>query len=135
MKFQKKGKQMVYTKHFNIRSIKKISESKKYIENAEKTLVSSVDSHLEHLFPYVTNDDKTISKQLVSGHHIVNVYNATEEFYATKEMAIRRRGTKLEFDPLTGKMILNKKNIMASENLLSIELNAQELQQIDRAIT
>ena len=100
---------MVYTKHFNIRSENNLRIAKRYIENAEKTLVSSVDSHLEQLFPYVTNDDKTISKQLVSGHHIVNVYNATEEFYATKEMAMRRRGTKLEFDPTTGKMILNKK--------------------------
>ena len=95
MKFQKKGKRMVYTKHFNIRSENNLRIAKRYIENAEKTLVSSVDSHLEQLFPYVTNDDKTISKQLVSGHHIVNVYNATEEFYATKEMAIRRRVTKL----------------------------------------
>lgn len=111
MKFQKKGKRMVYTKHFNIRSENNLRIAKRYIENAEKTLVSSVDSHLEQLFPYVTNDDKTISKQLVSGHHIVNVYNATEEFYATKEMALRRRGTKLEFDPTTGKMILNKKTI------------------------
>ena len=32
-------------------------------------------------------------------------------------------------------LILNKKKIMASENLLSIELNAQELQQIDRALS
>ena len=34
-----------------------------------------------------------------------------QEFYATKEMAIRRRGTKLEFDPTIGKMILNKKRM------------------------
>ena len=100
---------MVYTKHFTIRSENNLRIAKRYIENAEKTLVSSVDSHLEQLFPYVTNDDKTISKQLVSGYHIINVYNAIEEFYTTKEMAIRRRGTKLEFDPTTGQMVLNKK--------------------------
>lgn len=102
---------MVYTKHFNIRSENNLRIAKRYIENAEKTLVSSVDSHLEQLFPYVTNDDKTISKQLVSGYHIVNIYNATEEFYATKEMAVRRKGTKLEFDPITWQMVLNKKTI------------------------
>ena len=51
MKFQKKGKRMVYTKHFNIRSENNLRIAKRYIENAEKTLVSSVDSHLEQLFP------------------------------------------------------------------------------------
>lgn len=100
---------MVYTKHFNIHTMKHLNQTESYIKNADKTLVDEIEAqHLENLFPYIANDDKTLSKQLVSGHHIVNVQNAIEEFYATKEMALRQNGTYLEFDFKTGKMIFNK---------------------------
>ncbi|WP_288394374.1 relaxase/mobilization nuclease domain-containing protein [uncultured Vagococcus sp.] len=98
---------MVYTKHFTIRKLKHLRQAKDYIENAGKTLLGPDESnfsHLDNLFPYITNDDKTASKQLVSGHRIIDVYNAANEFIWTKELHGRRDGRLLELNPKTNKL-------------------------------
>lgn len=107
---------MVYTKHFVIHTIKHLTQSEQYIENAAKTLIGkneSTDSHLDNLFPYVMNDDKTLSKQLVSGHGIIDATNAVQEFLATKQIAAYSKGKDINFDPETQKMIFDKKSIEA----------------------
>lgn len=105
---------MVYTKHFTIHTTKHLNQTEEYIENAVKTLLdknSSTDSHFDNMFPYVFNDDKTISKQLVSSFGLVDVNNAANEFMSTKERAAMAKGTHLIFDPRKKKMILDKKSI------------------------
>ncbi|MBU5663496.1 transcription elongation factor GreAB, partial [Enterococcus sp. S183_ASV_20] len=87
---------MVYTKHFVIHTMKHLSQAKDYVEQATKTQLSkneTTDSHLDNLFPYVFNDDKTMSKQLVSGHGITILEDAANEFLLTKEKFARRKGT------------------------------------------
>ncbi|MDK7829754.1 transcription elongation factor GreAB, partial [Enterococcus faecalis] len=77
---------MVYTKHFVIHTMKHLSQAKDYVEQATKTQLSkneTTDSHLDNLFPYVFNDDKTMSKQLVSGHGITILEDAANEFLLT----------------------------------------------------
>lgn len=101
---------MVYTKHFTIRTLKHLRQGKDYIENASKTLLEQEDtstSHLDNLFPYILNDDKSYSKQLVSGHRIMDVYNASNEFIRTKEIHARRDGRLLEFDPVTKQLVFS----------------------------
>lgn len=77
---------MVYTKHIIVHKLKHLRQAKAYVEKAEKTLVNeSNPEHLTHLFPYISNPDKTMSMQLVSGHGITNVYDVSNEFIATKK--------------------------------------------------
>lgn len=102
---------MVYTKHFAIRAMSHIEVSKNYIENQEKTILEKTDPHLNNLFPYVLNEAKTNNIQLVSGHHILNVYEADKEFLATKELFAKKKGTFLEFDENKNQLIFNKKKI------------------------
>ncbi|MCA5014569.1 MULTISPECIES: relaxase/mobilization nuclease domain-containing protein [unclassified Enterococcus] len=107
---------MVYTKHFVIHTVKHLNQAEEYVENASKTLIEKQEadeSHLDNIFPYVMNDDKTLSKQLVSGHGIIDVNNAANEFIATKERAEIAKGTNLIFDPKTKKMIFDRKSIEA----------------------
>lgn len=53
---------MVYTKHFVVHATWKLNQLNKYIEDATKT-THDVDSpgHLNNLFEYISNNDKTIS--------------------------------------------------------------------------
>ncbi|SJZ45727.1 Relaxase/Mobilisation nuclease domain-containing protein [Pilibacter termitis] len=95
---------MVYTKHFNIHYMNKLHQSKDYVENAKKTTVRERETHFHNLFPYVTNLDKTISMQLVSGHLIHDVYQASDEFLKTKELHARMKGTDLVYNPKTNEM-------------------------------
>ncbi|MDK7811326.1 relaxase/mobilization nuclease domain-containing protein [Enterococcus faecalis] len=105
---------MVYTKHFVIHTMKHLSQAKDYVEQATKTQLSkneTTDSHLDNLFPYVFNDDKTMSKQLVSGHGITILEDAANEFLLTKEKFARRKGTHIIFNPVTEKLEFDKKSI------------------------
>ncbi|HDT8061402.1 TPA: relaxase/mobilization nuclease domain-containing protein [Enterococcus faecalis] len=105
---------MVYTKHFVIHTMKHLSQAKDYVEQATKTQLSkneATDSHLDNLFPYVFNDDKTMSKQLVSGHGITILEDAANEFLLTKEKFARRKGTHFVFNPVTEKLEFDKKSI------------------------
>ncbi|GHU42250.1 elongation factor GreAB [Bacilli bacterium] len=103
---------MVYTKHFNIHTTKHLTQAKDYVENADKTLVDNDNkSHLDNIFPYITNDDKTISKQLVSGHLVNDLMKASDEFIFTKKMAAISSGKDINFDPKTKKLILDTKDI------------------------
>ncbi|WP_142969165.1 relaxase/mobilization nuclease domain-containing protein [Enterococcus faecalis] len=105
---------MVYTKHFVIHTMKHLSQAKDYVEQATKTQLlknEATDSHLDNLFPYVFNDDKTMSKQLVSGHGITILEDAANEFLLTKEKFARRKGTHIIFNPVTEKLEFDKKSI------------------------
>jgi len=105
---------MVYTKHFVIHKVKHLKQSEGYIANASKTLVNKQDtniSHLDNLFPYIINEDKTLSKQLISGYGVIDIQNASEEFFATKERVALSRGTTIMFDSEKKKMIFNKASI------------------------
>lgn len=103
---------MVYTKHFTIHTTDHLDKSQKYIEEASKTELAPTDSvstHIDNLFPYVINDNKTLSKKLVSGYGIIDVENAVEEFYLTKERAAIARGTDLVFNKRLNKVIFDRK--------------------------
>ncbi len=94
--------------------MKHLSQAKDYVEQATKTQLSkneATDSHLDNLFPYVFNDDKTMSKQLVSGHGITILEDAANEFLLTKEKFARRKGTHIIFNPVTEKLEFDKKSI------------------------
>lgn len=113
---------MVYTKHFTIHSNKHLKQAEEYVENAMKTILETsegVDSHLDNIFPYVTNDNKTISKQLVSGHGIVDVYNSANEFLLTKQSAAYAKGKDLVFEPNTGKVVLDRKALEKNNAVLA----------------
>ena len=105
---------MVYTKHFTIHTMDHLNRSKEYVQKASKTTVDktlSENTHYEQLFPYIMNEDKTLSKQLVSGHGLTDVTNAANEFLYTKERAAKQKGTYLMFDPKTEMMAFNKEAI------------------------
>lgn len=102
---------MVYTKHFVIHKIKHLRQAKDYVENAEKTVIKKGENHFDNLFPYIANDDKTLSKQLVSGYMITDVEDAANEFIYTKQMAALKRGTHINFDSRTGELLLDSKSI------------------------
>jgi hypothetical protein len=91
---------VVYTKHFVIHSFDGLKRAEEYIENAAKTVIgkSEQNDHLDSLFRYVANDDKTMMKQLVSAHGIIDVLNAYEEFKYTKLQAAYRKGNSFTFD-------------------------------------
>lgn len=94
--------------------MKHLSQAKDYVEQATKTQLSkneATDSHLDNLFPYVFNDDKTMSKQLVSGHGITILEDAANEFLLTKEKFARRKGTHIVLNPVTEKLEFDKKSI------------------------
>ncbi|CAM3027747.1 relaxase/mobilization nuclease domain-containing protein [Lactococcus hircilactis] len=109
---------MVYTKHFAIHTIDRLRNSKDYIENAAKTLVekSEVIGHLDNIFPYMMNDEKTFSKQLVSGYMIHNVYEASEEFIATKQLAAKENGEHFVFNPKTKRLEFSLKSLERAKN-------------------
>ncbi len=109
---------MVYTKHFAIHTIDRLRNSKDYIENAAKTLVekSEFKSHLDNLFPYMMNDEKTYAKQLVSGYMIHNVYEASEEFIATKQLAAKEKGENYIFNPMTKRLEFSLKSLERAKN-------------------
>lgn len=109
---------MVYTKHFAIHTIDRLRNSKDYIENATKTLVeeSNVKSHLDNIFPYMMNDEKTFTKQLVSGYMIHNVYEASEEFIATKQLAAKENGENYIFNSKTKRLEFSLKSLERAKN-------------------
>lgn len=115
---------MVYTKHIVVHKLKHLRQAKDYVENADKTLVNeSSEDHLTNIFPYITNADKTMSKQLVSGHGITNVYDAANEFIATKKLKAFAKGSDFNFDPRTGKIkfeveSLEKNNAVLAHHLI-----------------
>lgn len=78
---------MVYTKHFPIKTFKNLQQADKYITDALKTSVTEIDKeniHLDNLFQYITNDNKTLEKHYVSSHGITSIEHAYEEFKMTK---------------------------------------------------
>lgn len=115
---------MVYTKHINIHKLKHLRHSKDYAEQAEKTLLDKTQdvSHLDNVFPYITNDDKTMSKQLVSGFGITNVYDAANEFIATKKLKAIAKGSGFELDPETGKMFFDTSSLENNNAILAHHL-------------
>ena len=117
---------MVYTKHFVIHTFDKLNNACSYIENAEKTEVTNDNpsEHLEHLFQYIVNDDKTYMKKLVSGHGIVDPTNPYEEFKLTKLQAAIQRKIGYTFDPKSERLLpptlteLEKGNAVLAHHLI-----------------
>ncbi|WP_445448916.1 relaxase/mobilization nuclease domain-containing protein [Enterococcus faecalis] len=117
---------MVYTKHFVIHTFDKLNNACSYIENAEKTEVTNDNpsEHLEHLFQYIVNDDKTYMKKLVSGHGIVDPKNPYEEFKLTKLQAAIQRKIGYTFDPKSERLLpptlteLEKGNAVLAHHLI-----------------
>jgi type IV secretory pathway VirD2 relaxase len=107
---------MVYTKHFQIHNANKLEQSKDYVENAEKTLIAKRTNHLDNLFPYIAGDNKTMFKQLVSGHRVIDVFNAANEFMLTKELMSRKKGTHINFDSKTGQIFFDKTSMERKDN-------------------
>lgn len=94
---------MVYTKHFPIHSFKNLQKAQDYISNADKTLIdfSKDPSHLDNLFQYITQDNKTMMKQLVSTHGVIDAESAYEEFKYTKMKAEYQHGRNYTFNSKT----------------------------------
>lgn len=91
-----------------------LNQSKEYVQKASKTTIDKTslgNTHYEQLFPYIMNADKTLSKQLVSGHGLTDVTNAANEFLYTKERVAKQKGTYLMFDPETETMVFDKEAI------------------------
>ncbi|MGL1809465.1 relaxase/mobilization nuclease domain-containing protein [Enterococcus faecalis] len=117
---------MVYTKHFVIHTFDKLNNACSYIENADKTEVTNDNpsEHLEHLFQYIVNDDKTYMKKLVSGHGIVDPTNPYEEFKLTKLQAAIQRKIGYTFDPKSERLLpptlteLEKGNAVLAHHLI-----------------
>ena len=112
---------MVYTKHFFIHSFDHLKKAEDYIKDAGKTTVfeKSDNDHLENLFPYLINEEKTLNKKLVSSFGIASIENAADEFTATKLNAAIAKGTDIAFDPKTGKMkSLELKQLEAGNKIL-----------------
>ncbi|MFK4926704.1 relaxase/mobilization nuclease domain-containing protein [Lactococcus garvieae] len=134
---------MVYTKHIPIHTMKHLHCAKDYAENAKKVSASSsTQSHLDHIFPYVLNDEKNLTKQLVSGYHIRDVYKASKEFIATKKAAALRQGKDLDFNPQTQRLefklsSLEKNNAVLARHLIQSfhkddQLSPEEIHEIGR---
>ena len=114
---------MVYTKHFNIHKLKHLRQAKDYVENAEKTLLKdSTDNHLANLFSYISNPDKTMSLQLVSGHGVTNVYDAANEFIATKKIKALSKGKDFNFNPHTEKLSFEIESLESNNAVLAHHL-------------
>lgn len=113
---------MVYTKHFFIRSFDHLKQAEDYIKNAGKTTVkeNGDNDHLGNLFPYLINEEKTLSKKLVSSFGIASIENAADEFTATKLNAAIAKGTDIEIDLKTGKKkSLELKQLEAGNKILA----------------
>lgn len=135
---------MPYTKDIPIRKLKHLRHAKDYAENATKTTVNDKEnsSHLDNVFPYITNMDKTMSKQLVSGYKIIDVYNAAEEFIATKKVARLSKGKDIHWDSQQNKLVtraedLEKGNAILARHLVQSfspedELTPEEIHEIGR---
>lgn len=97
---------MVYTKHFEIHSFDGLKKAEQYISNADKTIVDykAEPSHLDNLFNYIANDDKTMMKQLVSTHGVVDIDSAYDEFVYTKIKAEYKHGLNYTFNSVTKKL-------------------------------
>lgn len=52
-----------------------------------------------------------MSMQLVSGQGITNVYDAANEFIATKKLKALAKGNEFNFDPQTGKVKFNVESL------------------------
>ncbi|WP_242359002.1 relaxase/mobilization nuclease domain-containing protein [Lactococcus petauri] len=115
---------MVYTKHLDVHKLKHLRHAKDYAKKAEKTLVEKTEtpSHLDQLFPYITNEDKTMHKQLVSGFGVSDVYDAANEFIATKKLKALVKGKDIELDPDTGKMFFNTSSLEKNNAVLAHHL-------------
>lgn len=115
---------MPYTKDITIKKMKHLRFAKDYAKNASKTTVDAKEntSHLDNIFPYITNEDKTVSKQLVSGYKITDVYNAAEEFIATKKIAAIRKGTDIEWEPGRNSLVLHSKKLEKRNAVLARHL-------------
>ena len=92
--------------------MKHLNRLNDYVEDASKTVVTSKErSDLDNLFQYVMNDNKTLNKQLVSGHLVNDVYHAMDEFLATKELHDKKKGTYIIFDEKSNLLKLNQESI------------------------
>lgn len=117
---------MVYTKHFPIHTFDKLHRSEEYIRDAAKTKMDNQTegSHLDHLFRYIANDDKTMSKQLVSAYGVIDIEHAYEEFKLTKLQAEYRKKSNYKFDTALGRYIppnlsdIEKKNLVLARHLI-----------------
>lgn len=120
---------MVYTKHFVVHATWKLNQLNKYIEDATKT-THDVDSpgHLNNLFEYISNNDKTISKQLVSGHHVIDVHDMAEEFIQTHIFAKNKKGN--------AKLLFKDNEVLAHHLIQSFSpddtLTPEEIHEIGR---
>ena len=136
---------MVYTKHFVIHTFDQLHKSEEYIKNALKTVVEKSDTtdHLNVLFRYVASDDKTMMKQLVSSHGIIDIDNAYEEFKYTKLQAAYNKGNFFSFDSKSGQMKqptlgdLEKSNAVLAHHLIQSfspddPLTPEEIHEIGR---
>ncbi len=105
---------MVVTKVKQIKSVNKLSDGIKYIEDGAKTINSEfINSELN--FPIKFINGKPVS-QLVSGHLIIDVESSFSELMQLKQLANIEKGTKKSLEQisdkyadLAGAKILNKK--------------------------
>lgn len=117
---------MVYTKHFPIHSFDRLKKAEQYVSNADKTIVDykEEESHLDNLFQYIVNENKTMMKHLVSTHGVVDANSAYEEFKYTKLKAEYQRGTNYKFNPKTKRLDppslteIEKKNPVLARHLI-----------------
>ena len=117
---------MVYTKHFEIHSFDGLKKAEQYISNADKTIVDyrEESTHLDNLFQYIASDEKTMMKQLVSTHGVVDANSAYEEFKYTKLKAEYQKGTNYRFNPKTKQLEppsltdIEKKNPVLARHLI-----------------
>lgn len=135
---------MVYTKVFKIKTLNKLEQSKNYVENSEKITVplNENSDHFKNLFPYVVNPDKTISRQLVSGQGVIDVYDAANEFVLTKLWAANKSGKNYELNDQSGKVSLKKSSLENKNAVLAYHfiqsfspddnLTAEEVHEIGR---
>lgn len=116
---------VVYTKHFTIHTIKNLNQTIDYIENNHKTVLGkkdSSDSHMDNIFQYIFNENKTLGKQLVSGYGIIDPLNAAEEFIETKQLAEYSKGTNLNFDTKKQKIIFDRRSLEKNNAVLAHHL-------------
>ncbi|HEM3587021.1 TPA: relaxase/mobilization nuclease domain-containing protein [Streptococcus suis] len=84
---------MVVTKVLQIRKSERLSKAIKYVEDEAKTVDQSPNQYLENATNYIQNETKTVLSdeerylKLVSGHGIVSVDTAFDEFMMTKLQA------------------------------------------------
>ena len=95
---------MVVTKVKQIKSVNKLSDGLKYIEDGAKTIGTElIDSNLN--FPVKVVDGQIVS-QLVSGNLVIDVESAYSEFMMLKQLANLEKGRPINNEELVKNDVL-----------------------------